>query len=202
MDIGEIETVAHYTAANFFRPGVDFVLDIGGQDMKSLVIRDGVIESITLNEACSSGCGSFVETFANSLNMDVKEFAKLSQESRQPVDLGTRCTVFMNSRVKQAQKEGAEISDISAGIAISVIKNALYKVIRLRNAEELGNKIVVQGGTFHNDAVLRALEKITKQEVVRPDIAGIMGAFGAALIAKERYENGYQTNLMPWERFV
>ena len=196
VDIGEIETVAHYTAANFFQPGVDSVLDIGGQDMKSLVIRDGVIESITLNEACSSGCGSFVETFANSLSMDVKEFAKLSQGSRHPVDLGTRCTVFMNSRVKQAQKEGSEISDISAGIAISVIKNALYKVIRLRNAEELGKKIVVQGGTFHNDAVLRALEIITKQEVVRPDIAGIMGAFGAALIAQERYENGHQTNLM------
>ncbi|MDR3602208.1 MAG: acyl-CoA dehydratase activase-related protein [Desulfosporosinus sp.] len=196
VDIGEIETVAHYTAANFFRPGVDFVLDIGGQDMKSLVIRDGVIESITLNEACSSGCGSFVETFANSLNMNVQEFAKLSQKSRHPVDLGTRCTVFMNSRVKQAQKEGAEICDISAGIAISVIKNALFKVIRLRNVEELGEKIVVQGGTFHNDAVLRALEKITKREVVRPDIAGIMGAFGAALIAQERYENGYQTNLM------
>ncbi|HZK85684.1 MAG TPA: acyl-CoA dehydratase activase-related protein, partial [Desulfosporosinus sp.] len=196
VDIGEIETVAHYTAANFFRPGVDFVLDIGGQDMKSLVIRDGVIESITLNEACSSGCGSFVENFANSLNMDVKEFARLSQGSRHPVDLGTRCTVFMNSRVKQAQKEGAEISDISAGIAISVIKNALYKVIRLRKAEELGKKIVVQGGTFHNDAVLRAFEKITKQEVVRPDIAGIMGAFGAALIAKDRYTFGYQTNLM------
>ncbi|EGW38051.1 2-hydroxyacyl-CoA dehydratase [Desulfosporosinus sp. OT] len=196
VDIGEIETVAHYTAANFFRPGVDFVLDIGGQDMKSLVIRDGVIESITLNEACSSGCGSFVETFANSLDMDVKEFARLSQESRHPVDLGTRCTVFMNSRVKQAQKEGSEVSDISAGIAISVIKNALYKVIRLRNAEELGKRIVVQGGTFHNDAVLRAFEKITKQEVVRPDIAGIMGAFGAALIAQERYEAGHQSNLM------
>ena len=196
VDIGEIETVAHYTAANFFRPGVNFVLDIGGQDMKSLVIHDGVIESITLNEACSSGCGSFVETFANSLNMDVKEFAKLSQKSRHPVDLGTRCTVFMNSRVKQAQKEGSEISDISAGIAISVIKNALYKVIRLRNAEELGEKIVVQGGTFHNDAVLRALEIITNKEVVRPDIAGIMGAFGAALIAQERYEPGYYSNLM------
>src|SRR5680860_919145 len=199
VDIGEIETVAHYTAANFFQPGVDSVLDIGGQDMKSLVIRDGVIESITLNEACSSGCGSFVETFANSLNMDVKEFAKLSQGSRQPVDLGTRCTVFMNSRVKQAQKEGADISDISAGIAISVIKNALYKVIRLRNAEELGKKIVVQGGTFHNDAVLRALEKITNKEVVRPDIAGIMGAFGAALIALERHESGHQTKLLQGE---
>ena len=196
VDIGEIETVAHYTAANFFQPGVDFVLDIGGQDMKSLVIRDGVIESITLNEACSSGCGSFVETFANSLNMDVKEFARLSQDSRHPVDLGTRCTVFMNSKVKQAQKEGAEISDISAGISISVIKNALYKVIRLRSTEDLGNKIVVQGGTFHNDAVLRAFEKITNKEVVCPDIAGIMGAFGAALIAKARYESGYQTNLV------
>lgn len=196
VDIGEIETVAHYTAANFFQPGVEFVLDIGGQDMKSLVIRDGVIESITLNEACSSGCGSFVETFAHSLNLDVQEFADLSQSSRHPVDLGTRCTVFMNSKVKQAQKEGAEISDISAGIAISVIKNALYKVIRLRNADELGKKVVVQGGTFHNDAVLRAFEIITQREVVCPDIAGIMGAFGAALIAKERYACGYQTNLM------
>jgi len=164
--------------------------------MKSLVIRDGVIESITLNEACSSGCGSFVETFANSLNMDVKEFARLSEGSRHPVDLGTRCTVFMNSKVKQAQKEGAEISDISAGISISVIKNALYKVIRLRNVEELGEKIVVQGGTFYNNAVLRAFEKITKREVVRPDIAGIMGAFGAALIAKDLYEFGYQTSLV------
>lgn len=196
VDIGEIETVAHYTAANFFQPGVDFVLDIGGQDMKSLVIRDGVIESITLNEACSSGCGSFVETFAHSLDMDVKEFASLSQSSRHPVDLGTRCTVFMNSRVKQAQKEGAEISDISAGISISVIKNALYKVIRLRNVEDLGKKIVVQGGTFHNDAVLRAFEMIAQQEVVRPDIAGIMGAFGAALIAKDRHELGHQTSLV------
>lgn len=196
VDIGEIETVAHYTAANFFQPGVDFVLDIGGQDMKSLVIRDGVIESITLNEACSSGCGSFVETFANSLNMSVKEFAQLSEDSRHPVDLGTRCTVFMNSKVKQAQKEGAEISDISAGISISVIKNALYKVIRLRNIEDLGEKIVVQGGTFYNDAVLRAFEKISKKEVVRPDIAGIMGAFGAALLAKDQYEVGYQTTLV------
>jgi CoA-substrate-specific enzyme activase, putative len=197
VDIGEIETVAHYTAANFFRPGVDFVLDIGGQDMKSLVIKDGVIESITLNEACSSGCGSFVETFAQSLNLDVKEFARLSQRSRHPVDLGTRCTVFMNSKVKQAQKEGAEISDLSAGIAISVIKNALYKVIRLRSADQLGKKIVVQGGTFYNDAVLRAFEKIANQEVVRPDIAGIMGAFGAALIARDRHEAGYQSGLVP-----
>lgn len=196
VDIGEIETVAHYKAAEFFLPGVDFVLDIGGQDMKSLKIHDGVIDSIMLNEACSSGCGSFIETFANSLNMEVKDFAKAGLISKKPVDLGTRCTVFMNSRVKQAQKEGAEVSDISAGISISVIKNALYKVIRLRSAEELGEKIVVQGGTFYNEAVLRAIELIVGKEVVRPDIAGIMGAFGAALIAKERYSEGYKTELL------
>jgi len=199
VDIGEIETVAHYTAANFFLPGVDFVLDIGGQDMKSLVIRNGVIESITLNEACSSGCGSFVETFANSLNMNVQEFAQIGLESKHPVDLGTRCTVFMNSKVKQVQKDGADVCDISAGISISVIKNALFKVIRLRSAEGLGKKIVVQGGTFYNDTVLRALEQITQREVVRPDIAGIMGAFGAALIAKERFQPGYHTTLLPFE---
>lgn len=197
VDIGEIETVAHYKAADFFLPGVDFVLDIGGQDMKSLVIHDGVIDSIMLNEACSSGCGSFIETFASSLNMPVKEFASVSLTSRNPVDLGTRCTVFMNSKVKQAQKEGAEVSDISAGISISVIKNALFKVIRLRNTEDLGRKIVVQGGTFYNEAVLRSLEKIIGREVVRPDIAGIMGAFGAALIARERYQEGYETTLLP-----
>ncbi|MDQ7093284.1 acyl-CoA dehydratase activase-related protein [Desulfosporosinus sp. PR] len=198
-DIGEIETVAHYAAANFFLPGVDFVLDIGGQDMKSLVIRNGVIESITLNEACSSGCGSFVETFAQSLNMSVQEFAQIGLESKHPVDLGTRCTVFMNSKVKQVQKEGAEVSDISAGISISVIKNALFKVIRLRNADELGKKIVVQGGTFYNDTVLRALEQLAQRDVVRPDIAGIMGAFGAALLAKERFVTGHQTTLLPLE---
>lgn len=196
VDIGEIETVAHYKAADFFLQGVDFVLDIGGQDMKSLRINDGVIESIMLNEACSSGCGSFIETFGNSLNMKVKDFAIEAIKSKKPVDLGTRCTVFMNSKVKQAQKEGAEVSDISAGISISVIKNALFKVIRLRNTEELGKKVVVQGGTFYNDAVLRALEKTINREVVRPDIAGIMGAFGAALIAKERYEAGYETSLL------
>ncbi len=195
-DIGEIETVAHYKAADFFLPGVNFVLDIGGQDMKSLIIRDGAIDSIMLNEACSSGCGSFIETFASSLNMDIKDFAQLGLQSLNPVDLGTRCTVFMNSKVKQAQKEGAEVSDISAGISLSVIKNALFKVIRLRSTEDLGDKIVVQGGTFYNDAVLRALEKITGREVVRPDIAGIMGAFGAALLAKERYEVGYQTTIL------
>ncbi|TCO76932.1 2-hydroxyacyl-CoA dehydratase [Marinisporobacter balticus] len=196
IDIGEIETVAHYKAADFFLPGVDFVLDIGGQDMKSLKIHNGSIDSIMLNEACSSGCGSFIETFANSLNIDVKDFAQEAIRSKNPVDLGTRCTVFMNSRVKQAQKEGGEVSDISAGISVSVIKNALYKVIRLRNPKDLGEKIVVQGGTFYNDAVLRSLEKIIGKEVVRPDIAGIMGAFGVALIARERSEEGKKSNLL------
>jgi len=196
VDHGEIETVAHYKSAEFFLPGVDFVLDIGGQDMKSLKIHDGVIDSIMLNEACSSGCGSFIETFANSLNLSVKDFAKAGIKSEKPVDLGTRCTVFMNSRVKQAQKEGANVDDISAGISLSVIKNALYKVIRLRNIEDLGEKIVVQGGTFYNDAVLRSLEMIVEREVVRPDIAGIMGAFGAALISKESYYQGYETTLI------
>ncbi|MEG6616568.1 acyl-CoA dehydratase activase-related protein [Peptococcaceae bacterium 1198_IL3148] len=199
IDIGEIETVAHYKAAEFFLPGVEFVLDIGGQDMKSLVIKDGNIDSIMLNEACSSGCGSFIETFARSLNMEVKDFAHLGVRAENPVDLGTRCTVFMNSKVKQAQKEGATVNDISAGISISVIKNALFKVIRLKTAEELGEKIVVQGGTFYNDTVLRALEQIIGKEVIRPDISGIMGAFGAALIARERYQAGYQTDLLQGE---
>lgn len=196
VDIGEVETVAHYTASSFFLPGVDFILDIGGQDMKSLKIKNGVIESIMLNEACSSGCGSFIETFAKSLNMDVKDFAKEALKAKNPVDLGTRCTVFMNSRVKQAQKEGAEVGDISAGIAMSVIKNALFKVIRLRNTEELGEKIVVQGGTFYNDAVLRGMERIIGRNVIRPDIAGIMGAFGAALIARNRMTEGNETTLL------
>lgn len=196
IDIGEIETVAHYKAAEFFLPGVDFVLDIGGQDMKSMKIKDGVIDTIMLNEACSSGCGSFIETFGNSLNMKIDEFTKAGTMSNNPVDLGTRCTVFMNSRVKQAQKEGASIKDISAGISISVIKNALYKVIRLRSTDELGEKIVVQGGTFYNDSVLRALEQILGKEVIRPDIAGIMGAFGSALIAKSFYREGYKTKLI------
>lgn len=185
-DIGEVETVAHLTAARHFLPDVTFVLDIGGQDMKSFFVRDGVIDSIMLNEACSSGCGSFIETFAQALNMTVAEFAELGLKAKKPVDLGSRCTVFMNSKVKQAQKEGAEVSDISAGISISVVKNALFKVIRLKNTEELGDNIVVQGGTFYNNAVLRALELITGKNVVRPDIAGLMGAFGAALIAREK----------------
>ena len=155
-DLGEIETMAHYKAAEEFLPGVDFILDIGGQDMKCMRIKDGAIYNIMLNEACSSGCGSFIETYAKSVNLDVKDFAKEALFADAPVDLGTRCTVFMNSKVKQAQKEGATIGDISAGLSYSVIKNALYKVIKLRNPEEAGEKIVVQGGTFLNDAVLRA----------------------------------------------
>lgn len=195
-DVGEVETVAHLKAAKHFLPDVTFVLDIGGQDMKSFFVRGGVIDSIMLNEACSAGCGSFIETFAQAMNMTVHEFSQLGLRAGQPVDLGTRCTVFMNSKVKQAQKEGAEVSDISAGIAISVVKNALYKVIRLKNINELGDKIVVQGGTFYNNGVLRALEQTIGREVVRPDIAGLMGAFGAALIARERYNLGAETSLL------
>ena len=186
-DLGEIETMAHYKAAEEFLPGVEFILDIGGQDMKCMKIKDNAIYNIMLNEACSSGCGSFIETYAKSVNMDAKTFAKEALFSEAPVDLGTRCTVFMNSKVKQAQKEGATIGDISAGLSYSVIKNALYKVIKLRNTDEAGEKIVVQGGTFLNDAVLRSMERIIGKNVIRPDIAGIMGAYGAALIAKENY---------------
>lgn len=196
IDHGEIETVAHYTAADHFLNGVDFVLDIGGQDMKSLKINNGVIESIMLNEACSSGCGSFIETFAKSLEMDVKSFAELGVKAEHPVDLGTRCTVFMNSKVKQAQKEGASVADISAGISLSVIKNALFKVIRMKRPEDLGEKIVVQGGTFYNEAVLRGIEIILGREVIRPDISGLMGAFGAAIIAKNRDHSGV-SEMMP-----
>lgn len=196
IDIGEIETVAHYKAADFFCPGVDFVLDIGGQDMKCLRVKNGIIDSILLNEACSSGCGSFLETFAQSLNMPIEDFAQGAILSKSPVDLGSRCTVFMNSRVKQSQKEGAKVGDISAGLSYSVIKNALYKVIKVKNPQELGEKIVLQGGTFYNDAVLRSFELIAQREAIRPDIAGIMGAFGAALIAKERYERGYTSTLL------
>ncbi|MEN6413827.1 MAG: acyl-CoA dehydratase activase-related protein [Veillonellales bacterium] len=199
VDIGEVETVAHFKAANAFLPGVTFVLDIGGQDMKSFFVRNGVIDSIMLNEACSSGCGSFLENFAQAMNMDVQEFSLHGLKSKRPVDLGTRCTVFMNSKVKQVQKEGAELGDISAGISISIVKNALFKVIRLKNTEDLGDKIVVQGGTFYNDAVLRALEKIIGRDVVRPDIAGIMGAYGAALIARERAKDGQVSTLLPGE---
>lgn len=187
VDFSEIETMAHYKAADFFCKGVDFILDIGGQDMKSMKIKDGFMESILLNEACSAGCGSFIDTYAKSLGTDIHEFAYKAISSKNPVDLGSRCTVFMNSRIKQSQKEGASVADISAGLSYSVIKNALYKVIKLKNPEELGEKIVVQGGTFLNDAVLRSFEILTNKEVIRPDIAGIMGAFGAALLAKDLY---------------
>lgn len=186
-DMGEIETMAHYTAAKYFLPNVDFILDIGGQDMKCMKIKDGAIYNIMLNEACSSGCGSFLETYAKSVNLDMKVFAEEALFSKHPVDLGTRCTVFMNSKVKQAQKEGADIGDISAGLSYSVIKNALYKVIKLRNTEDAGENIVVQGGTFLNDAVLRSFERIIGKNVIRPDIAGLMGAYGCALIAKDNY---------------
>ena len=187
LDEGEVETVSHFYAARFFEPNVDCILDIGGQDMKYIRIKNGAIDDIMLNEACSSGCGSFIENFASSMNMSVQDFAKAALFAPEPTDLGTRCTVFMNSNVKQAQKEGAELSEISAGLSYSVIRNALYKVIKLTDPDLLGEKIVVQGGTFYNDSVLRAIEKITGREVIRPDIAGIMGAFGAALIARERY---------------
>ena len=190
LDEGEVETVSHYYAAAFFDPEVDCIVDIGGQDMKCIKIRNQTVDSVQLNEACSSGCGSFIETFAKSLNYSVQDFAKAALFAEHPIDLGTRCTVFMNSKVKQAQKEGAEVSDISAGLAYSVIKNALFKVIKVSDASELGSNIVVQGGTFYNDAVLRSFEKIAGCEAIRPDIAGIMGAFGAALIARERYQNG------------
>lgn len=196
LDEGEVETVSHYYAAAFFDPEVDCILDIGGQDMKCIKIKNQTVDSVQLNEACSSGCGSFIETFAKSLNYSVQDFAKAALFAQHPIDLGTRCTVFMNSKVKQAQKEGAEVSDISAGLAYSVIKNALYKVIKVSDATELGRHIVVQGGTFYNDAVLRSFEKISNCEAIRPDIAGIMGAFGAALIARERYEEGTETTML------
>lgn len=188
LDEGEVETVSHFYAAAFFDPEVDCIIDIGGQDMKCIKIKNQTVDSVQLNEACSSGCGSFIETFAKSLNFSVQDFAKEALFAKHPIDLGTRCTVFMNSKVKQAQKEGAEVADISAGLAYSVIKNALYKVIKISDPGDLGKHIVVQGGTFYNDAVLRSFEKITGVDAIRPDIAGIMGAFGAALIARERYD--------------
>ncbi|HPU63473.1 MAG TPA: acyl-CoA dehydratase activase-related protein, partial [Mobilitalea sp.] len=199
VDLGVIETVAHYKAARYFLPEVDFILDIGGQDMKCLKIKDGAITHILLNEACSSGCGSFLESFASSLNLSIDEFSKQGLFADAPVDLGTKCTVFMNSKVKQAQKEGARISDLSAGLAYSVIKNALYKVIKVRKEEDLGKHIVVQGGTFYNDAVLRAMEQVLGKNVVRPEIAGLMGAYGAALYAREHEEEGKLSSLLSSE---
>ena len=193
VDFGVVETVAHFTAARHFMPDVDFVIDIGGQDMKCFKIEDGAISNIFLNEACSSGCGSFLQTFAQALGYDVKKFASLGLFADRPVDLGSRCTVFMNSSVKQAQKDGASIENISAGLSISVVKNALYKVIRASSPEELGRKIVVQGGTFYNEAVLRAFEKEMGVEVIRPDIAGLMGAYGAALFGLRQSQKAHKT---------
>ncbi|MBQ9075906.1 MAG: 2-hydroxyacyl-CoA dehydratase, partial [Mogibacterium sp.] len=199
IDGGEIETMAHYKAARQFLPEVSFILDIGGQDMKCMKIKDGAISSIMLNEACSSGCGSFIETYAKSVSMTVPEFAHEALKSTKPVDLGTRCTVFMNSKVKQAQKEGATVADISAGLSYSVIKNALYKVIKLRNTEETGPNVVVQGGTFLNEAVLRSLEIILGKNVIRPEISGLMGAFGAAIVACDDYKEGERSEVLPLE---
>ncbi len=201
LDEGEVETISHYYAAAFFEPDVDCILDIGGQDMKCIRIKDHTVDSVQLNEACSAGCGSFIETFAKSLGYSVQDFAKEALFAKHPVDLGTRCTVFMNSNVKQAQKEGATVADISAGLAYSVIKNALFKVIKIADASSLGKHIVVQGGTFYNDAVLRAFERTAECQCVRPDIAGIMGAFGAALIARERWEN-QTTTMLPLDKII
>ena len=196
LDEGEVETIAHATAAAFFDPDVDCVLDIGGQDMKCIRLRHGSVDSVMLNEACSSGCGSFLENFAVSLGYTAQSFAQEALYAAHPIDLGTRCTVFMNSNVKQAQKEGATVQDISAGLAYSVIRNALFKVIKLADVSQLGRHVVVQGGTFNNQAVLRAFEKIADMEVIRPDIAGLMGAFGAALLARDRCRDGKST-MMP-----
>ena len=188
IDLNEIETIAHYTAAKEFMPNVTSIVDIGGQDMKYIKIKNGTIDNIMLNEACSSGCGSFIETFAKSLNLSIAEFVNSAIESRNPVDLGSRCTVFMNSKIKQAQKEGYTVGDISAGLSYSVIKNAIQKVMKIRDMQTLGDNIVVQGGTFYNDAVLRAFELIVGKKVIRPDISGLMGAYGVALLAKQQYE--------------
>ena len=188
IDLNEIETIAHYTAAKKFMPTVTSIIDIGGQDMKYIKMKGDVIDNIMLNEACSSGCGSFIETFAKTLNISIKNFVKAAIESKSPVDLGSRCTVFMNSKIKQAQKEGYSVGDISAGLSYSVIKNAIQKVMKVRDMSTLGDHIVVQGGTFYNDAVLRSFEKIVGKNVIRPNIAGLMGAYGVALLSKEQYE--------------
>ena len=201
VDIGEVETVAHYRAAHYFQPDVDFILDIGGQDMKAMTIKNDALSTIKLNEACSSGCGSFLETFATGLNYDIKDFAQAALLAKHPSDLGSRCTVFMNSKVKQVQKEGASIGDIAAGLSVSIIKNALFKVIKMRKPEDMGKHIVCQGGTFYNEAVLRAFEKIAGVEVIRPNIAGLMGAYGAALIAEDAYNEGDETTLLSVDQF-
>ena len=189
VDLNEIETIAHYTAAKKFQPNVTSIVDIGGQDMKYIRLKNGAIDNIMLNEACSSGCGSFIETFAKSLNLSIEKFVEEAIVSKRPVDLGSRCTVFMNSKIKQAQKEGYSVGDISAGLSYSVIKNAIQKVMKVRDVSTLGDHIVVQGGTFYNDAVLRAFEKIVGKNVVRPDISGLMGAYGVAILARQQYES-------------
>lgn len=194
VDINEIETIAHYTAAKTFEPNVTSIVDIGGQDMKYIRIKDGSIDNILLNEACSSGCGSFIETFAKSLNLEISKFVKEAINAKKPVDLGSRCTVFMNSKIKQAQKEGYSVGDISSGLSYSVIKNAIQKVMKVRDVETLGKHIVVQGGTFYNDAVLRAFELIVGKHVIRPDISGLMGAYGMALLSKEQYNANLDMN--------
>lgn len=203
IEIGEIETIAHYVAAKNFMPNVTSIVDIGGQDMKYIKIKNGAIDNIMLNEACSSGCGSFLETFAKSLKLNMDEFVREAITARKPVDLGSRCTVFMNSKIKQAQKEGYSVGDISAGLSYSIIKNAIQKVMKIRDVNTLGDNIVVQGGTFYNDAVLRAFELIVGKNVIRPDIAGLMGAYGIALISKERYEkannNDYKSLILKKE---
>ncbi|MBM4762889.1 2-hydroxyacyl-CoA dehydratase [Bacillus sp. B15-48] len=200
IDDGEIETVAHYTAAKKFEPDVDFIIDIGGQDMKCIKIKEGVIDRIVLNEACSAGCGSFLESFAETLGENVQEFSQLALTAQAPVDLGSRCTVFMNSKVKQVQKEGASIPDISAGLAYSVVLNALYKVIKLKSVDEMGHRIVVQGGTFLNNAVLRTFEKLTGKEVIRPDLAGLMGAYGCALLSKQKWIKEKKSSLLTGQK--
>lgn len=199
LDDGEVETIAHYTAAAFFEPEVDCILDIGGQDMKCIKIKNQAVDNVMLNEACSSGCGSFIETFAKSMNYKIEDFAKIALFAEHPINLGSRCTVFMNSKVKQAQKEGADVSDISAGLAYSVIKNALLKVIKLTDPKDLGERIVVQGGTFYNDAVLRSFELISGVSAIRPDISGIMGAFGAALIARDNFDGVSKSSMLSIE---
>ena len=200
VDLNEIETIAHYTAAHEFMPNVTSIVDIGGQDMKYIKMKDDVIDNIMLNEACSSGCGSFIQTFATSLNLSIDEFVKEALSSRNPVDLGSRCTVFMNSKIKQAQKEGYSVGDISAGLSYSVVRNAIQKVMKVRDINSLGDNIVAQGGTFYNDAVLRSFELIVGKNVIRPDIAGLMGAYGVALLAKEQFNSNldmeYVSNIL------
>ncbi len=203
IDLNEIETIAHYTAAKKFMPNVNSIVDIGGQDMKYIKIKNGTIDNIMLNEACSSGCGSFIETFAKSLNISIEEFVNEAIKAKNPVDLGSRCTVFMNSKIKQAQKEGYTVGDISAGLSYSVIKNAIQKVMKVRDVKTLGENIVVQGGTFYNDAVLRAFEQIVGKNVIRPNISGLMGAYGMAYLAKEKFESqkdeNYNSTILPIE---